>query len=76
MMRSNQLVPAMETDRRCLDCVSGKKRARSSCCGEFDKSENPGAVIQSDVLGPLPPSLALGVVISSVLLTNTQGMQL
>jgi hypothetical protein len=57
MMRSNQLIPSKETDKPGLDCVSGKQ-ARGSYSGTFEKAEKPGAVIHSDVPGPLPPFLS------------------
>jgi hypothetical protein len=57
MLRDKHLPPDAKLDvDKCTDCSSGKQTP-DSFKGHIDKATKQGAVIHSDVVGPLPHSV-------------------
>jgi hypothetical protein len=58
MIRDKHLPPDAKLDiDKCTDCSSGKQTRDSFKC-HIDKATKEGAVIHSDVVGPLPHSVS------------------
>jgi hypothetical protein len=58
MIRDKHLPPDTKLDiEKCTDCSSGKQ-TRDSFKGHIDKATKQGAVVHSDVVGPLPHSVS------------------